>query len=227
MMQRIKAKVTQKEYLSPEIIRYRLETPIKIDFQPGQFMSMAVEGYVRRSYSLANSPTENTFVETFTDITPMGPGSRFINDSQVGDLVDVMVPLGKFVYLPGDDPVYLFATGTGIVPFISMIRHELLNLRSGREVSLYHGVRSQSHLIEMQNFRELAKKHGNFHYIPVVSKPTEEWQGKIGRVTHFLPQVGPKSDIYICGGREALLDIEDGVLARGATKERIYYERFY
>lgn len=226
-MQRIKAKVIEKEYLSAEIIRFRLEPPLPIEFKAGQFMSMAVEGYIRRSYSMANSPVNNRYLETYTNVTPAGPGSKFINNSQVGDLVDVLVPLGKFLYQSKESRVCLFATGTGIVPFISMINHELFTERSGREIVLYHGVSFAEHLIEKENFGKLQQKHLNFKYIPVVSRPKGVWEGKMGRVTQFLVDLKSTDDVYICGGREAIMDVEQGALDNGVLPENIYYERFY
>lgn len=209
-------------------VEFLLPAGVSCDFEPGQFMSIAVQGFVRRSYSIANPPSETGKLVTFVDTTPGGPGSVFFREIAEVAEVDILAPLGHFLYVPDTNPVYFFATGVGVAPFVGMIRHELETLQSGREVTLFYGVRYEGQIIEQEMWQELENKYQNFHFVPYVSRPNESWQGKKGRITQVVPELlDTECDAYICGGREMVEEVEKLLLEKGVRDERIYYERFY
>ncbi len=220
-------KIVEKQKLDVQLFRVRFDIGAPVDFIAGQFMSLKVAGSARRSYSIANPPYENTYVETFVDTTPGGPGSIFFDNVEVGDTVGVLFPLGNFIYEEADNPVYFFATGTGIVPMLSMIKHELLSIKSSRKITLVYGVSYERQLIDNTVMSELAEAHENFELITYVSRE-EEWPGRKGRITQYIDDSLPKdSDCYICGGMEMIEDVENLLLQHGIDKSRIRYERYY
>lgn len=225
---RFTSEVIDKVQLNPKLYKLVLKSPSpKFEFEAGQYMSIAVEGAIRRSYSFANPPHENGSLVTYIDTTPAGPGSQFCERVEVGESVDVLAPLGHFYYIPDRKPVYFFATGTGIVPFLSMIRHELEEIKSNREVNLYFGVRYQSGLIELDLLNKLVQTYPNFHLNLYVSQDSE-WEGNKGRITHGLGEMNQDDiDAYLCGGYEMITDIEQSLLLKGVPEEQIYFERFY
>jgi ferredoxin-NADP reductase len=95
---------------------------------PGQHVDIrltAPDGYQAvRSYSLATSgPGEH--IELAIDRLPHGEVSPYLVDvADVGDKVEVRGPLGGwFIWRPGDPrPVQMIAGGSGVVPFVAMIR---------------------------------------------------------------------------------------------------------
>lgn len=230
MSARFTTKVTGKWKLAETLYKLELEVPEGHDFQfeAGQFMSILVEGFVRRSYSLANPPGERKKLVTYIDTIPQGPGSRFTEKVEVGNEVDILAPLGHFIYFPEQKrPVYFFATGTGITPFISMIRHELEELKSGRKVVLHYGVKFEEELVELEMFNKFVQNYPNFEIETYVSR-SDEWQGNKGRMTGYISQGIPGDiDAYLCGGIEMIQDVEQLLLTQGVQKTRIYYERFY
>jgi ferredoxin-NADP reductase len=228
MQLRFTAKLIEKVQLNSTLYKLALEAPEEgIEFEPGQFMSIAVEGFARRSYSMANPPSDKKILVTYVDTTPQGPGSRFCEQVEVGADVDLLAPLGRFYYIPGTRPVYFFATGTGIVPFLSMIKHELAEIKSGRDIYLFFGVKEESSLIELETLKEFEQKYPNFHLHIYVSR-SSEWQGNKGRITHGIADIQDQDmDAYICGGREMIEEVEQLLLDKGVPKEQIYYERFY
>lgn len=230
MSLRFQAKVAHKQQLHDHLYLLELSVPEDRDFQfiPGQFMSLAVEGMLRRSYSLANTPDDNKLMRTYIDTIPAGPGSRFAERVEVDETVDVLAPLGHFIYIEEKvRPAYFFATGTGIVPFLSMIKQELVNLRSGREVNLHYGVRYQEEFIELDNLRAWEQEFTNFNLQLYVSRSTE-WEGNKGRMTEYIQQGIPdNADAYLCGGINMIQDVENLLLEQGVNGDNIYYERFY
>lgn len=227
--QRIITKVLEKEQLHDNVWRLRLAIPkdVNFEFMAGQFMNIRVEGFVRRSYSIANPPHTNSYVETYVDTIPQGPGSKFCEQVEVGTEVDVLAPLGSFVYMPATRPVYFLATGTGITPLLSMIHHELETVKSGRRIELYYGVRYEQEFVEKSELEEWDKKYDNFNIHLYVSR-SSEWQGNKGRITQGIQDLDVSdADAYLCGGLEMIRDMDELLKSKGMNADQIYFERFY
>ncbi|MBL8015178.1 MAG: FAD-dependent oxidoreductase [Candidatus Doudnabacteria bacterium] len=228
MSLRFFTKVKSQQKVAADLVKLELVAPSNFSFLAGQFMSVAVEGFVRRSYSLANPPHEAEVLVTYVDTTPGGPGSRFMQQVAENHEIDLLAPLGHFIYIEEKfRPAYFFATGTGIVPFISMIRHELETVKSGRQVVLHYGVKQEDHLLEKALWERLTQEFPNFAVHFYVSRSTE-WEGNKGRMTEFINQGIPADiDAYLCGGMQMIQDVEALLLAQGVHGGNIYYERFY
>lgn len=230
MSARFQVELSGKWQIAETLYKLEFEVPQEhpFEFEAGQFMSILVEGFVRRSYSLANPPQERDKLITYIDTIPQGPGSRFAERVNIGDKVDILAPLGYFLYIPEKErPVYFFATGTGITPFFSMIRHELEELKSGRKIVLHYGVKFEEELIEIEMLNKLVQDYPNFELHTYVSR-SDEWQGNKGRMTTYINQGIPADiDAYLCGGIEMIQDVEQLLVAQGVQGSRIYYERFY
>lgn len=242
MVKRITGKVSEIEYFDKDLLRARFRLDEPVEFEAGQFMSIAVDGYVRRSYSILNAPHNNTFLETLVDCSPGGPGSKYFLSLKEGDEADILAPLGNFIYKKSHLPVMFFATGTGLVPFLSMIQHELERVNSDREMTLFYGVRRESRVVVGDLLDEWAAVNDNFNYHLFVSRPesvdenphvgadntSAEGQWREGRLTQAIPEIDFSGiEVYICGGGEMINEVERMVLAQNGEGDRIYYERFY
>jgi NAD(P)H-flavin reductase len=230
MVKRLEVELIEKELLDTDLYKVRFALPAgeRLEFLPGQFMSIAVDGFIRRSFSFSNPPSQNTILETYADVSPRGPAAKFFDNIQVGEKAAILAPLGHFLYKPSDIPVYFFAAGTGIVPFLSMIHHELEVIKSGREIHLVLGVRNQKRLSWEHELTELTSQYPNFHYQSFLSQPEGEWQGRVGRITDAVPEISDTEiQAYICGGKAAIDAVETGLLERGVDNENIFYERYY
>ncbi len=224
----MKGKIIQKQQLAEDLFGVKIEVPAPIVFKPGQFMSIEVGEGLRRSYSLSNLPASN-ILETYVDTTPMGPGSIFFLDAKVGQELSFLVPLGQFVYKEKEletKPAYFFATGTGVVPFLSMIRYALEVQETKREILLHLGASTEDKLIGHSMWLDLEKRFPNFKYVPHVTR-SSSWVGEKDRITGKAHEVPKNSDVYICGDKNMISDVEALLLQKGIKKENIYYERFY
>lgn len=209
-------------------VRFDLSEGEEIEFEPGQFMTIKVSDSARRSYSIASVPSDRTFLETYADTVAGGPGSQFFLHAEEGQVVDFLAPLGRFVYKPEDRPVYFFATGTGITPFLSMIRHALDELKTERKITLYFGLRHEGDVFVADILQEYAEKYENFDFDICLSKPDGDWGGFCGRVTAKIPDITETDiDVYICGSQKMINDVESQFLTKGVPETQIYYEQFY
>lgn len=227
-----RAKLIHKQQLSEKVYRFRFSAPgSEFDFAPGQFMSIEVADKVRRSYSLSNNPDQTDYMETIVDISPGGPGSQFFVNSQIGDEVAIMAPLGRFVYQIGETrPAHFYATGTGLAPLMSMIKYALVTERTERPLQLLFGVRYEADLFLVDELELLAAEHSNFSCRIFVSRPSNEWQGERGYVNQYINEqdlLTEDIDAYICGGTGMVQSTAELLEQVGVPSEQVHFEKFY
>ncbi|MEM8663068.1 MAG: ferredoxin--NADP reductase [Pseudomonadota bacterium] len=116
--------VTEVEHYTPRLFRFRVTRPASFRFRSGEFVMIGLEGTPMRAYSIA-SPSWDDEIEFFSIKVPGGPLTEHLQRVQAGDTVLMAKkPTGTLVndaLIPGKR-LWLFATGTGIAPFASLIR---------------------------------------------------------------------------------------------------------
>lgn len=119
--------VTSLDHYSDRLFRFRITRPASFRFRSGEFVMIGLpnaEKPVFRAYSIA-SPAWDDEIEFYSIKVPDGPLTEHLQKIKVGDTVLMRKkPTGTLVndaLLPGKR-VYMFATGTGIAPFASLIR---------------------------------------------------------------------------------------------------------
>ncbi len=105
----------------------RLDVPDRVQHVPGQHYVIrltAPDGYVaQRSYSIASPPSDPQ-VEFYIERLPDGEVSTFLADVvEVGDELDVRGPIGGWFVWDAATPLLGVAGGSGVVPFVAMLRH--------------------------------------------------------------------------------------------------------
>lgn len=141
-----------------------------------------------RAFSIASSPVVDTdeihllvaVVKYRSKLVKprLGLCSNWLARAQPGDDVTMWVKKGTFTF-PQDPvtPVVLVGPGTGLAPFRSLIRDELMRpLPSGRPISLFFGCRSASKDFYFgQDWKELETTYrGQFHLFTAFSRDQED-----------------------------------------------------
>jgi ferredoxin-NADP reductase len=153
--------------------------------RPGQFMTLYVRiGTVRtsRPYSIVSVPCADTI-----DITVRAKSAGFVSSwlcssVSVGDEFESTGPIGEFYYEPlvhGDDLVFI-AGGSGITPFMSMLREKQQAGDDRRRVHLIYGTSDAADVIFETELNELARTMPDFTWDLVVSAPPKGWRGLRG-----------------------------------------------
>lgn len=227
--EKIMANISEKYEIAKDTYLLRMVKPDNgvFEFEPGQFATVTVAEKTKRSYSIASIPGKD-YVDFIADTKRGGPGSQFFANAQVGDSVEMFIPLGKFFYVDGEKPVYFFGTGTGIVPFISMAEHALTQLKTQRQMYLYAGFRYEDEVFSKQDLAMLDVMNENFIFQVSLTQPTETWRGSTGRITKFIDEL-TETDIecYVCGSNEMVKDVAARLQEKGVPAEQIYFEMFY
>ncbi|MRR15954.1 MAG: 2Fe-2S iron-sulfur cluster binding domain-containing protein [Deltaproteobacteria bacterium] len=176
-------------------------------FQAGQYINIVIEtGGIRtsRPYSIASSPTQTGYYEIAVRRVEDGFVSNYLLDClKPGDRLESSSPAGNFHYNPlfhGSDLAFI-AGGSGITPFMSMIR-ELADKNLNRRVHLLYGCRVEDDIIYRDELQRISEAHRNFTWDLVVSEPSPACIGLKGFIDASLIKEtlqGPDWTYYICG----------------------------
>ena len=237
------ARVVRREWVTPDTLEIGFE-PVgasMFDFHPGQYVSIVLDadeaaGLKRelRPYSMWNHPEEFQYVVTVAKMVDDGRCTTWLKDVPLGAPLKFVGPLGGFVLRrPLHPHIYFVATGTGVVPFRSMLK----DMRSTGELrqvktTLLFGVRSQDDLFAVDEFERYARDFPNFTFVPTLSRPKPGWTGATGRVTAHLEEWGlPVDDmqIYLCGNGQMVTDAVALVTAKGLNPRtrRVIVEKYF
>jgi ferredoxin/flavodoxin---NADP+ reductase len=186
-----------------------------------------------RAYSIVSANYEE-HLEFLSIKVPDGPLTSRLQHIKVGDTIIVgKKPTGTLLidYLTPAKRLYLISTGTGLAPFMSIIRDPETYERF-EQVILVHGVRNKDELA----YHDLVSEHLPAHeflgdmvssqlrYYPTV---TREAYRNMGRVTELMesgklftdlgvPAIDPANDrVMICGSPGMLRDLKHMLEARG------------
>ena len=160
----------------------------------------APEKIIKRAYSIASSSKEREYLEFYVALVPSGQLTPRLINLQAGDRVWLGEKIkGVFTLdeVPDGMNVAFVATGTGLAPYMSMLR---THLTCGAEAKLavLHGARHSWDLGYQSELSTLQRLCDNFSYMPVVSRPDQEhtpWQGETGYVQALWSE-GKLADLW-------------------------------
>jgi ferredoxin-NADP reductase len=120
-------KVVELERIGDRFVTVRLEVADRVDHLPGQHYVVrlrAPDDYTaQRSYSVASEP-DDPLVELMVECLPGGEVSGHLHDvAEVGDVFELRGPIGGWFTWEGEATAVCVAGGTGVVPFVSMLRY--------------------------------------------------------------------------------------------------------
>jgi ferredoxin--NADP+ reductase len=236
-------------------------------FEPGQFAVLGLprdaspkeagaasgsrpsgSGLVRRAYSIASSPHAKDDLELFVVLVEEGkltpwlwtlePGDRLFLDRRInGELT--------LDGVPADKDLVMVATGTGIAPYMSMLRTYRGQSRWRRFV-LIHGVRHIADLGYRDELEATSREDPSVVYVPVVSREQtgSDWPGLHGRVQTALaadtypllagaPLDPRECHVFLCGNPAMITSVQSNLEAQGfVTKTKkspgnIHLERYW
>ncbi|HEY3128240.1 MAG TPA: FAD-binding oxidoreductase [Acidobacteriota bacterium] len=193
----------------PWLSIFKFDLPEEFRFESGQYATLALDtpkGFLPRPYSIASSPYDSKILEFYINVVEEGEFTPHLFRLKVGDHAWYMGPKGKFTLgRTNKKNLIMVSTGTGLAPFVSMIRKlqrdGTINGKSDYRLVVMHGV---SHSIDL-GYRPQLEEWGRnkdlgVYYIPTVSRPGEDpdfqpqfAQGRVNDLLrHFLgePKTG-------------------------------------
>jgi glycine betaine catabolism B len=198
--------------------------PLPFTFLPGQYLNLALEidgRKVRRSYTIASSPSRNAYCELTVKREPQGLSSRYLHETlREGDLLSVTAPAGRFTFTGNEsDRIVLIAGGVGITPLMSKIRY-LTDIAWPGSICLIVSVKTEADIIFRTELDELSRRFANLQVVVTLTRePGTTWTGLRGRIApELLKSVVPNVSTglyHLCGPTE----MTDPVIAMLRTLE--------
>lgn len=226
------ATVIEKQMLNAETLQLTLQCHEAMDYYAGQFVNLRRADGLMRSYSIANNRLHADKLSFHIRRLAGGRFSQWAHrELNVGDEIEVSDPQGLCYYLPGDlqQNLLLIGTGSGLAP-LAGIASEALHQGHAGNIYLYHGSRHIEGLYWVEEMRQLAEQHGNFHYTPCVSGneiPNSITQGRANEIAFAaLPDLKGWR-IYLCGHPEMVNDSKRQAFLQGASLQQIYSDAFH
>jgi ferredoxin--NADP+ reductase len=249
----LNAVVTQRIDVAPGLMVLQVKPDAwKADFEPGQFAVVGLpraaprtplsdaeplaekpEQLIRRAYSIASASRPGHHLELFVtlvrsgELTPrlfaLRPGARL----WVGPKITGLFTLAE---VPPDQHVVMVATGTGLAPYMSMLRTRLV-AGGTRKLAVLVGARHSwdiGYVAELSTMQRLAPE---LAFLPIVSRPEGEpapWGGHVGHVQSlwtggalekvwgFKPTPAD-THVFLCGSPAMTEEMTRLLLAEGFT----------
>jgi ferredoxin--NADP+ reductase len=227
----VKAHIEKRTIWGPDLATIRLD--LSCEFSAGQFfnLGLSVEGQdLRRSYSAASAPGEP--LEFFLSEVKDGALTPSLLGLAEGDTVRLdQTPLGFFVLseVPEAPALWMVATGTGLGPYISILREGRVWEHFERIV-VVHGVRHAYQFAYAEELSRLAQERQSVRYVQVQSGAGERTASALpGRLTRAfesgaLEERGGAFDsdshMMLCGNPDMITEMADLLKARGFEKHR-------
>lgn len=197
--------------LAPDVKQIQLQLPASDPFRyyAGQYLEFIMRDGRRRSYSMANAPTDTNLIELHIRHMPGGAFTDHVfgaagTQMKVREIQRVEGPLGSFFLREDSDkPIVFLASGTGFAP-IKAIIERMIETGSRRPATLYWGGRRPHDLYMHSLAQQWSTALPDFHYVPVISHAQEDddWSGRTGFVHHAVMQdIADLSgyQVYACG----------------------------
>ena len=224
----LKEKVTEIHHWTDKTFSFKTTRDMSFRFKNGEFamIGLEIDGKpLLRAYSVV-SPNHEDHLEFLSIKVPNGPLTSKLQHIEIDDEIIVnSKPTGTLVcdyLLPGRN-LFLFSTGTGLAPFMSIVR-DPETYEKFEKVILTHTVRTSKELAYKDLLTNLNNDEvysevtrNNFIYFNTVTR--EKWDNQ-GRITDWIKEntlwkkVGvetfkPEMDrVMICGSEEMTFDLK-------------------
>lgn len=226
------ARVLKKQKLADDVMLLMLQLPSseRLQFKAGQYLEFILAGGKRRAFSIANAPFSEAGVELHLRLVEDGEFTNHVfNELKEKAIMRIEAPLGSF-YLRNDTnkPIIFAATGTGFAPIKGMIEDMLYN-DIQRPISLYWGGRKPADLYMDDLCKRWEKNVPKFTYVPVLSKPEADWQGKTGYVQQAVVEdIADLSahEVYACGLPNMVNDAQKLFAEHGLDQDAFFSDAF-
>lgn len=230
----LEAKVIENRRWTETLFSLRAEGA-PLSFEAGQFVRIALDidgERVARPFSMVNAPADPV-LEFYGVVLPEGPLSPRLARLAAGDALYVAPnPAGFLVLseLPDSETLWLVSTGTGIAPFISILRTET-PWRRFRNVVLVHAVRHARELVYGADIAVHRTDRGSrFRYVSMVSReaapaalagriPAAVRDGRL-EAAAGLKLAPDDAQVMLCGNPDMLKDTTAVLVERGMRKHR-------
>lgn len=246
----IKVIVTDVKQWSDNLFSFKTTRPDGFKFTAGQFARLGVnpndlkqlqsqnlpDENIFRAYSIVSSPYDE-FLEFFSVVIPDGSFTSKLKYLQIGDTLQLNPTLFGYLTLtryqtPLPKDLWLLATGTGVAPFLSILK-TLEVWENYQSIVLVYSARMPQELAYVDEISQLKNMYGEkgakFIFVPIITR--EPFDGLTERLPKLIENgalenfvklkfdVG-SSHVMLCGNPQMVEDTKDALKNKGLTMNR-------
>ncbi len=264
----LNATVTKFELINHGLLVLRVEPDADIpSFKPGQYTVLGLPGtaervdyaepegplsapekLIKRAYSISSSSKHGKYYEFYVALVYTGALTPRLFALNEGDRVWIgKKAVGMFTLddAPASHDIIFVATGTGLAPYISMLRSGY-DFEDGHKTLIVHAAKVSWDLGYLRELTGMASRYVNLHYLPIIDEIDRdpEWPGKVGFIYEYFGDgtvealLGHKweperTSVFLCGnplmiqGMEKKLTAENFKLHSRRETGTIFVEKYW
>ncbi len=257
MENKLNAVVTQIVQVSPSMKIFRIvpdgwELP---DFISGQFTALALpasakrtpdateereqldpDKMIKRVYSIASSSKSKQFIEFYISLVRSGALTPRLFALEIGDRIELgtkMTGMFTLEQVPENNSIVLIATGTGVAPYVSMLRSNILG-GGTRKIAVIHGAANSWDLGYSSELMLLESLSDRFTYLPTIIDVEKEhvpwggdtrfvqdmWaDGVVEKAWGFKP-MPDNAHVFLCGNPKMVESMFEILAKDGFTEHK-------
>ena len=223
---------------TPRTKTFTLALPQWRRFKPGQHYDVrltAPDGYqAQRSYSIASAPENEGAIDLTIELLEGGEVSPFFHEVvEVGDSIEARGPIGgPFAWTANQGgPLLLIGGGTGIVPLMSMLRHQAATA-PGLPALLLYSSRSYEDIIYRSELEAMESRGDGPTILHTLTRSRpDDWKGYGRRIDQemlgeAMQVLGQPAHAYVCGSTPFVESAANALVETGVPPDRVRTERF-
>jgi 3-ketosteroid 9alpha-monooxygenase subunit B len=198
----------------------------RFSFRPGQYLTLGADvngGDQWRSYSITSEPNANRAISVLVRRLAGGLVSNWICDNvRVGQQMRVLPPAGRFTLVRSQEPVLLFAGGSGIAPIFALARQALAE--GAPDVSLFYANRDQATAMLVEELEALSKVAKDRFRIRSWLDDRDGLPTQA--ILHSAVAGFESAHVYLCGPEPFMQAVRTCLLEAGFDSARVHQEVF-
>lgn len=226
----VSASILNLKSLNHNVIQVTLHTDDLEQWIPGQYLNLVNPEGIMRSYSIANIPQQEGFIELHIKIQPGGSMGQWIAHKATQDTgVKLRGPFGRCFYHNPERLAFdmlLAGTGTGLAPLIAIIKSALSQHHQGT-ITLVHGGLTCEDIYYKNELEMLSAAFDSFVYDPCVLKSLGRYpQASIEQRTLMHLGTAQETRVYVCGPKETSDKLKRQIFLAGVPSRFILSDVF-
>lgn len=226
----VNATIVALNLLNHNVMQVKLQVACLEDWIPGQYLSLINPDGMIRSYSIANIPRQEGFIELHVKIYSGGSmGQWLLNGATTNTEVKLRGPFGCCFYhnpkhIPFD--MVLAGTGTGLAPLIAIIKSALSQNHQG-QITLVHGGRHDQDIYYHEELEMLTVLFPSFVYDPCVLQSQGDYPEASIEKRVLIHLTNPQTTrVYVCGPKETTNVLKKQIFLAGLPSNAILSDVF-
>jgi NAD(P)H-flavin reductase/ferredoxin len=226
------AMITELSVLNQNVIKINLLTENLENWIPGQYLNLMNSDGLSRSYSIANIPMKEGYIELHVKLKNDGMMSHWLQQkASVDTMVQIRGPFGKCYYINPDKSSFnmlLVGTGTGLAPLLAIAKTALSEQHQGK-ITLIHGGCHDNDIYFNEQLQTLASFYDNFEYVPCVLKTNGLYPEAniFDEALRHLPSSSDNIQVYVCGPQETTKKLKTKIFLAGVSSQKIFSDPFF